>query len=119
QAQRPGVHVRAFDVAEDVEARKRLYDLAARSGQQVALPAIYSGGQLLIGFRDAATTGRQIEGTLTLEAFVREGCPRCTEAKPYLYGVQSRYPGLAVQIREVTVDPHARVRMEELAGYYG
>lgn len=117
-ARRPGIHVQIHDVAADLEARKRLYDLAARSGQKVALPAVYSGGQLLIGFQDRATTGAQIEGTLIIEAFVREGCPRCAEAKPYLYGVQARYPGLSVQIRELSQDPYARSRMEQLTGYY-
>ena len=119
EQRRRGVHVKVHDVAADVEARKRLYDLANRSNQKTALPAVYSGGQLIIGFRDAETTGRQIEGTLTVEAFVREGCPRCAEAKPYLYGVQARYPGLAVQVREITSDPYARARMEQLAAYYG
>lgn len=49
------------DVAQDSAARARLEELAARTGTPVpGVPALYLRGTVLVGFRDAATTGRQL-----------------------------------------------------------
>lgn len=51
-----------------------------------------------------------------LEVFVREGCPRCEDAKRFLSQLQAERPELQVQYRDVVREPEALARLQELAG---
>jgi len=73
QGRRPWLGVTVYDVATDRAALDRLRDLASRSGVSFAVPTFVTMGQIVVGFQDATTTGRQIEGLLTVEVFVRSG----------------------------------------------
>ena len=44
---------------------------------------------------------------VTLEVFVREGCPHCTQAKAFLPEVQRQHPDLTIRLRPVDTDPTA------------
>jgi len=119
QRRRPWVGVSVYDVTTDRAALDRLRDLASRTGVSFAVPTFVTMGQVVVGFRDAVTTGRQIEGLLTVEVFVRSGCPRCAAAMPFIQGIQPRYPALSVTVYDVSRDAYAASRMQELAKAYG
>jgi thiol-disulfide isomerase/thioredoxin len=118
EARNPGVRVDVYDVETDAPALARLKALAARFNVAASVPTFYAGGRLLVGFQDEATTGSQVAGLLTMEVFTRNGCPRCAAALPYLGRLQQRYPGLRLAIRELTTDPGAQARLQELANWY-
>jgi hypothetical protein len=119
QRRRPGLRVIVRDVAESPSDLDRLKTLARRFGVEPRIPTVYAGQQLIVGFRDAASTGRQIEDTLRVLVFTREGCPRCAQAMPYVRGLPGRYPGLSVEIFEVTRDINARAWCERLTRQAG
>ena len=50
-----------------------------------------------------------------LEVFVREGCPRCEDAKRFLSQLQAERSGLQVHYRDVGREPEALARLQELA----
>ena len=63
--ERPELTVFERDVSRDPEARRRLLELAAAHGvEQLGVPAFFIRGTLLVGFDDAATTGRDIRALL-------------------------------------------------------
>jgi glutaredoxin len=65
QRQRPELHVRIRDIAQDAEALQELSELAHRFGiRPVGLPAFYLRGELIIGFLSAETTGKAIKALL-------------------------------------------------------
>jgi hypothetical protein len=63
-ARHPGLRIERSDVAADPQALARLLALADAAGVQPAVPAFHAGGRLLVGFRSAETTGREIEAWL-------------------------------------------------------
>jgi glutaredoxin len=50
-----------------------------------------------------------------IEVFVREGCPHCAEAERFLAVLAREQPRLAITIRDVTKEPAALERLQELA----
>ncbi len=54
-----------------------------------------------------------------IEAFVRQGCPHCTEAKRFLEDLQRNRTSLRVALRDVGEDPTALRHLQELAVRYG
>ena len=72
----PGLPVRIRDVFKDPAARKRMEELAGRYRVQVpSLPMISIYGHAIVGFREAETTGREIEN------FVKTATTRCQTDK--------------------------------------
>ena len=55
----------------------------------------------------------------TIEAFVREGCSHCADAKAFLARLQQEQPGLAVVVRDVIREPAAMVRLQQLTQAHG
>lgn len=43
----------------------------------------------------------------TLDVFVREGCPHCTQAKAFLPELQRQHPNLTIRLRPLDADPAA------------
>jgi glutaredoxin len=58
------VEITRHDVSRDPAARTRLQSLAHAAGLAPGVPAFYARGRLLVGFRDAETTGRELEALL-------------------------------------------------------
>jgi hypothetical protein len=63
-AQRRVVSITRHDVSRDPAARARLISLANTAGVAPGVPAFYVRERLLIGFRDAETTGRELDALL-------------------------------------------------------
>ena len=111
---RPGIALEVRDVGSDAEADKRARKLLADFRiKQPGLPIVHACRQLLVGYRDDTTTGRQIEDLLTIEAFVRDGCPHCAAAKRYFDRIDDRYPGFEIRYHEIIKEPGARDRLME------
>ncbi|MET0514983.1 MAG: glutaredoxin, partial [Nitrospiraceae bacterium] len=63
--QRPALRILLRDVAADPAALSRLAELGSRfKVQSIGVPAFYAGGELIIGYGGAATTGARITGLL-------------------------------------------------------
>jgi hypothetical protein len=62
--QRRAVEITRHDVSRDPAALNRLQSLAQAAGVAPGVPAFYARGRLLMGFRDAETTGRELEALL-------------------------------------------------------
>jgi hypothetical protein len=67
---RRAVEIRRYDVGSDHAALTRLQSLAQAAALAPAVPAFYAHGRLLVGFRDAETTGRELEALLSSGAAV-------------------------------------------------
>ncbi|MBE2264319.1 MAG: glutaredoxin family protein [Burkholderiaceae bacterium] len=60
--------------------------------------------------------GTNAHGPLqTIEVFVREGCPHCTDTKAFLAQLQRERPGLDVRLHAVDTDATARDRLIALS----
>jgi glutaredoxin len=68
--QRRVVQITRHDVSRDPAALSRLQSLAQSAGVAPGVPAFYARERLLIGFRDAETTGRELEALLFAGAAV-------------------------------------------------
>ncbi len=116
---RSGIDLRVYDVIQDKQALGRVWQLARRFKRDKAgAPTIYLCDRIVVGFRDAETTGRVIEDMLTIHAYLREGCSKCRAAKEYLAGLQQRWPAVRVAQYDVIRDPNAQRRMLEIAAQY-
>ncbi|MDP1902343.1 MAG: glutaredoxin domain-containing protein [Rubrivivax sp.] len=51
----------------------------------------------------------------TLEVFVREGCPHCAKAEVFLQALAHERPDLHIVIRDVSKEPAAMQRLQDLA----
>lgn len=115
--ERPEIQVSYLDVVSDLAARKKYYALVRQHRiSKPGVPGIHVGHRFLIGFDKPETTGPYITDSLSFEVFTREGCPHCASAKEFLPGLQQRYPGLKISIRDVIQVQEARDRMQYLAG---
>ncbi|HQR20295.1 MAG TPA: glutaredoxin family protein [Burkholderiaceae bacterium] len=72
---------------------------------------------LLFGFLAGALLPRPALAAepVTIEAFVREGCPHCAKAEEFLMQLQKEQPGLRVTIRDVQKERAAMERLKQLA----
>jgi hypothetical protein len=86
--------------------------------QKPGLPAFYVSGRLETGWDPAITPDRLAEH-LTVEAFLRDGCPRCRAAHPVLFEqLATRYPGYRFVERKLNQSPEAGRRLQQLSQQY-
>lgn len=113
--QRPGIDARAYDVLQDREQLKRLWQLSKQFGYEKAgLPSFFLCNYFKVGFRDPA----EIERLLTIKAYIRPGCKHCKAGKEFLDQMVRRWPALEVQYFDVINDPYARSEVQRLASQY-
>ncbi len=111
----PGLAVQISDVQKDKDALLRAHQLLQQYQIKTpGVPIVHAAGQLLVGYRDDASTGQQIEDMLTIHAYTREGCPHCAKAKRFLAKMKQKYPGFHIQIHEITRDPNALAELQDL-----
>lgn len=117
--QRPGVIVVYRDVAAKEAELDRFYKLADHFKiEKPGLPAFYVSGRFEYGW-DAATSPAKIDELLTVEVFVRQGCPRCASAKPVIFQqLAPRYPGYKFVERDLVNSPDAQRRLNEVSARY-
>ncbi len=111
----PGLAIVISDVQKDKAALLRAHQLLKEYQIKTpGVPIIHAARQLLVGYRDDASTGNQIENMLTIHAYTREGCPHCAAAKVFLARMKRKYPGFRIQIHEITRDPAALEEVQDL-----
>ena len=54
-----------------------------------------------------------------IEVFVRTGCPHCAKAEEFLSKLQQEHPALRIVIRDVSREPAAMERLQNIAESYG
>jgi hypothetical protein len=117
---RTGLKIAFRDVAENSKDLDRFYKLADHfKVEKPGLPAFYVSGRFEVGW-DAQTTPKRLEECLTVEVFLRDGCPRCAAAKPVIFDqIAPRYPGYKFVRKEITTSTENANRLQELAQRYG
>ena len=117
--QQPGLEIKTYDVLEDKQQLKRLWDLSKSHGlEKAGLPTIYMCNRLKVGFRDTASGGRFIEDQLTIKAYIRPGCKHCIAGKAFLDQMVQRWPAVNVKYFDVISDYRARNEVQNLAAQY-
>ena len=87
QRERPSLQIAIYDIAEHSAARERLALLAAERGlADFGVPAFLIGGDLMIGFRSADTTGAEITARLDQRT-------RGSRAPPSAEGIKTAWFG--------------------------
>lgn len=74
---------------------------------------------VMLAFPESARGQPEAGGREVLQVFVREGCPRCADAKAYLEEFSGRYPELEILYRDVGADSSALeelIRLSEAVG---
>ncbi len=104
----PGLVIESRDVLTDKVGLSRAHQLIKQYQiQKPGLPIIHAARQLIVGFGDEETTGKQVENLLTIHAYTRDGCPHCAAGKIFLAKMEKKYPGFRLKISEITRDPGA------------
>lgn len=118
-AGRKGVVLAFRDVTTKDSDLDRFWKLADHfKVDQPGLPAFYVSGRFEFGW-DPATSPARLEEALTVEIFVRQGCPRCASAKPVLFNqLAPRYPGYRFVERDLVQSAEARQRLQDLSNRY-
>src|SRR5690606_17959496 len=93
---RPGTVLRVYDLeGTDAEkASQRLHAVAKHFRiDPDKLPIIYSSNRVIGPSVAGERLIDALNETLRIDAFVRDSCPHCAAAKPFLEKLQQRYPG--------------------------
>lgn len=89
----------------------------------VAIPTLQAQHDPDVGTNASPTAVAKAGGSQgslqTIEVFVREGCPHCTDAKAFLTQLQQERPGLNVRLHAVDTDAAARDRLIALSRTVG
>jgi hypothetical protein len=103
------------NVLDDREQLQRLTDLCKKNGRDRAVvPAFYCCSRTYFGFRDAASSGPNIEQQFTVEMFSRLTCPKCQAAKLFVAQLRHRWPALRFENHDVDQNASARTQWESL-----
>jgi glutaredoxin len=100
---RRGVRAKIHDLDQGPAVQDRL-DKITKAFQIASpeLPIVYGMNQTAGGSRDEQQWERHLDRCLTMEVFVRQGCSRCAQAKEYLIQFQAKYPGIRIELRDVS-----------------
>ncbi len=110
-----GLKVVVHDVVKQRDQLARLYELSKKSGRdKPSIPAFHCCDRLYFGFTSGAETGPKIEALWTVDVYTRSTCPRCHDAKKFLWRLQQRWPAIRFRMHDVDDDPAARARWEAL-----
>jgi hypothetical protein len=116
---RRGLTVDVHDVLHDTASRQQFWELSRKFAvAKPALPAFFACNRVAIGFADAKTSGFRVEDMFRIQAFVREGCPHCRDAKRFLAELARRWPALRIELLEVA-GPAARQRLLGVEARFG
>ncbi len=119
QQRRPGIEIKTYDVLSDKQQLKRLWEISKNAGREKAgLPTFYLCDRLKVGFRDAQSSGAQIEDLLNIRAYLRPGCQHCKAGKEFLDQMILRWPAIKIEYFDVISDFRARAEVQNLAAKY-
>lgn len=114
-ATRRGIVVVRHFLDASAEDRAALDKLAARHRFDPArTPVVHACDRVLHATVDADAIAAGLREALTVELFVRPGCPHCADAKAWLPGLIARHPALEPTVRDLVADPASRTRLADL-----
>jgi hypothetical protein len=117
--ERPGIAVRQFRPDDAGEGQARLASICQHFKLQTPTSTVvYGCGQLVVPAPNPADLERQLANLVTMNVFVRAGCPRCALAKQFLPRLMASYPGFAVRYFDIVSDAAAVNRLNELTRQY-
>ncbi|MDZ4684989.1 MAG: hypothetical protein SH850_07850 [Planctomycetaceae bacterium] len=116
---RKGVNLVIRDVIANNDDLDRFWKIAETLKiADPGLPAFYVSGKFEYGW-DANVTPGLVEQLLTVEVFLRNGCPRCAQAKPIIFNeLAPSYPGYKFVEKEIVTVAANNARLFELAAKY-
>lgn len=82
--------------------------------QQEKLPLVYVCRQIVSDCGNPDNFCANVEATMRMTVFVREGCSRCASAKEFLPSLQPRFPGIQIKYREIISSQSAREELDRL-----
>ncbi len=82
--EQPSLTIVVRDVQKEPAALVRLRELAQTTGAKAAVPAVYVGGQLIVGYSESASTDKLIRNALRGEAITGSGVAATCEAEESL-----------------------------------
>jgi hypothetical protein len=119
QSSREGVRAIIHDVAADPAALERFWTLSRRFRvKNPIVPLFYACDVVKVGFSTAEASGPEVDKLLQFQAFVREGCGHCRDAKAFLRDLHRRWPGLDIVFHDVIRDQRAQQQMQNLANHF-
>ncbi|MHC4876235.1 MAG: glutaredoxin family protein [Planctomycetota bacterium] len=117
-AKRTGVRLTIYDLS--VPGNRARFEQICRAFRvdRPKLPVAYACRQFIAhnGKRDAFCAA--VEAACRMTVFTRAGCLKCAKAKEFLPTLEKRYPGLEIQCRDITSDPRALDRLNQLTRHY-
>lgn len=115
---RSGILVTEFDLRE-AQSRQRFNQICrAFRVEQPDLPLIYACQQITPYSSKPESFNAAVDSMCRMTVFVREGCPRCANAKRFLPTLRKKYPGLEVRIRDLVTERAAVDRLNRLTEHY-
>jgi hypothetical protein len=115
---RQGVIVTEFDLRE-ARNRNRFEQICrAFRVEQPGLPLVYACQQIVSYNPQLEASDAAVDSMYRMTVFVREGCPRCADAKLFLPTLRKKYPGLDVRIRDLVTERAAVDRLNQLTEHY-
>jgi hypothetical protein len=114
-----GLTIAYRDVVESEKDLDRFYKLAEHFKiEKPGLPAFYVSSRFEYGW-EANTTPARLEEALTVEVFVRQGCPRCAAAKPIIFNqIAPTYPAYKFVEKDLVTSAEAGRRLTEVSTRY-
>lgn len=120
-ADRPGLRVRVYDVAEEGGAGKERHDKICayfRVNAADSLPMVYGCAQRFVTPASKEAVEQELDQLRTMTVYVRSGCPRCARTKEYLKTLMPNYPGFRLVYRDVATDRTAQTELNAVARKY-
>jgi len=118
-ASRRGLSYRLYDLDEPGPHVERFEEVKRYFGTPDAkAPAIYGCNYLLLNLKVGAELERRLKSLLTINIYVRAGCPRCARAKVYVARIKPRYSTFDFRYHEVTTSAAARQQVQNLSRRY-
>ncbi|QSA98449.1 glutaredoxin [Methylococcus sp. EFPC2] len=81
-----------------------------------AAPSLGPAG---LAWAAAAETPASQSTAVDIEVFVREGCPHCAKAEEFLAALKGERPELRLSIRDISKEPEALARLQQIAKEHG
>lgn len=117
-ASRRGIQLRVFNITENEVAKKRYVAICNRFKIVEGNSVFYSCGQAVALTSENLKSNTTLAEVFHVELYVRFGCSRCENAKPWIQRCLARYPALSVEICDVVHQADGAERVARLARRY-
>jgi hypothetical protein len=116
----PGIVLRKYVVPDDDTASQRYqavckyYSLEPDEQQAI----FYACNRPVLITGDSQQLKASLENVFRCQLFVKKGCSRCAQAKPWVTRFLREFPALRLEMRDVVEEPAARSEIADLSRRY-